>query len=270
MEEEGKAFLSFNADNSVVSLTGSNPMYKPAMDRIKSLGTVVFLDVKSSDILERLERMKVDRIVGQTENVPMADILVYRQQFYERNYDIRILCEENESPESIAEKILKSLSTSNKFISTRKGTLTEKSFNDVVLEGLAGDGGLYVPDDIPTWTIGQWERLIPLNYQDRALRILESWIHHSSVHPSMLATYIDEAYSTENFSTEGAFPVLHLHDNHFIGELFHGPTASFKDAALQLMPKFFNHAFVEAKKSGKLDQNARCEIFPQNYSNKFL
>ena len=53
--------------------------------------------------------MQVDRIVGQNSGVDMADILQYRQQFYEGNYDIRILAETNESPRSIVMKILKAL-----------------------------------------------------------------------------------------------------------------------------------------------------------------
>ena len=52
---------------------------------------------------------KVDRIVGQKPGVDMMDILQYRQQFYEGNYDIRIIVEPNEPPESITVKIVKAL-----------------------------------------------------------------------------------------------------------------------------------------------------------------
>ena len=48
------------------------------------VGLLVFLDVAPGDILKRLERMKVNRIVGQEANTPMKDILAYRQQFYEQ------------------------------------------------------------------------------------------------------------------------------------------------------------------------------------------
>ena len=67
MEAEGRALLQFSSDNAVVSLSGSNPMHKEAMDHVKSLGIVVYLDVEDDEILNRLAAMKVDRIVGQNE-----------------------------------------------------------------------------------------------------------------------------------------------------------------------------------------------------------
>ena len=67
MEAEGHALLQFSSNNAVISLTGSNPMHKEAMDHIKSLGIVVYLDVEDNEILNRLAAMKVNRIVGQNE-----------------------------------------------------------------------------------------------------------------------------------------------------------------------------------------------------------
>ena len=67
VEAEGQALLQFNTSGSIVSLTGSNPLHKEAMEHAKTLGTVVYLDVEDNDILKRLAVMKVDRIVGQNE-----------------------------------------------------------------------------------------------------------------------------------------------------------------------------------------------------------
>ena len=67
MEAEGHAVLQFSSDNAIVSLSGSNPMHKEAMEHIKSLGIVVYLDVDDDEILNRLAAMKVNRIVGQNE-----------------------------------------------------------------------------------------------------------------------------------------------------------------------------------------------------------
>ena len=249
VEAEGLALLHLQTHNSVISLSGSNPMYKDAMDHIRSLGLVIFLDVQSSDILKRLEQMKISRIVGQEEKVTMAEILEYRQQFYETNYDIRIICEENENPASVAKKIsdyLMKLNKLNCFISTRSKRVdmcNSVMFDDVILQGLAPDGGLYVTSDpVNKLTKQQWKRLLPLNYQERALRILEQWIPHNHLHPSILSGMIKKAYSWDNFQCKQIFPVRHIKDNIFLLELFHGPTASFKDAALQLMPQFFAHA----------------------------
>lgn len=56
---EGAALLQFETKHSVVSLSGSNPMHEASMKHIQSLGTIVFIDVPTVDILERLDQMKV-------------------------------------------------------------------------------------------------------------------------------------------------------------------------------------------------------------------
>lgn len=89
-----------------------------------------------------------------------ADIIEYRQQFYVHNYDARIICEPEEAPASIAAKLVKlwrHLEGNNGYKSTRSLVLEEKekSFFDVVIEGLAQDGGLYIPyGGIPYFTAG--------------------------------------------------------------------------------------------------------------------
>lgn len=222
---------------------------------------MVFVDVESRDILDRLERMKVDRIVGQTEGVSMADILQYRQQFYEANYDVRVVCEEQESAESVTSKVDDALRRHNdappRYVSTRGHTSSDATFNDVVLEGLAPDGGLYVPDSLPQLTVGQWQRLVNLSYSQRAARVLEMWIHAVHVPPQALASMIDDTYSAGAFSSPDVFPVVHLHDNVYTTELFHGPTASFKDAALQLMPRLFHHARARSVEEAKIGDDAK-------------
>ena len=67
MDAEGQALLQYSTNDVVISLSGSNPMHKKAMEHVKSLGTVVYLDVEDGDILNRLAEMKVNRIVGQNE-----------------------------------------------------------------------------------------------------------------------------------------------------------------------------------------------------------
>lgn len=98
--------------------------------------------------------------------------------------------------------------------------------------------------------LGQWERLVDCSYQERALRILEAWVSPSELHPSSLRTMIDLAYST-NFQHEAIAPVIKLNDQFFIQELFHGPTASFKDLALQLTPQFFSEGVSRKATSGE-------------------
>lgn len=250
MEEEGKALLELNVTGKVISLTGSNPMYKPAMEHIAKSSTVVFLDTPSHNIIQRLEEMKVNRIVGQDDGVSMETILKYRQQFYEGSYDVRILVEENESAESIANKVALAMRYYKEkpgYLSTRQKTVeNQKLFSDVILEGLAPDGGLFVPGScVPTLSLGEIQRLVDSTYAERALKILERWIHPSELHPSRLSQFLSRAYCSDTFGCSKVFPVRHLGGNQHLLELFHGPTASFKDAALQLMPQFF----VEALKT---------------------
>ena len=95
-----------------------------------------------------------------------AEIIDYRQQFYIENYDVRIICEKNELPKSIAEKIAKiwkNLEKRKYYTSTRSTKSLadeEKSFLDVVIQGLASDGGLYVPKgEIPYFTLGNTKEL---------------------------------------------------------------------------------------------------------------
>jgi hypothetical protein len=90
-----------------------------------------------------------------------AEIIDYRQHFYVQNYDIRIICEKNEPPKSVAEKVVRrwnSLEKNKFYVSTRSlesSKVEMKSFLDVVIQGLASDGGLYVPQgEIPYFTLG--------------------------------------------------------------------------------------------------------------------
>lgn len=217
------------------------------------------MDVHKSDILERLERMKVSRIVGQNDGTSMAEILNFRQQFYERWYEERIICERLESPEHVADKVLSCIAKyenpqAKGYESTRGFNLEGSTFNDVLLQGLAPDGGLVVPRAaVPVFTLGQLDRLIELSYPERVLRVLERWIPCNEIRPRRLREMIHAAYGGAVFQEAAVCPVRPLtgSDGQFIQELFHGPTASFKDFALQLMPRMFLNAAVECTEKHK-------------------
>ncbi|XP_074549666.1 threonine synthase-like 1 [Halichoeres trimaculatus] len=254
LEEEGDALRNFSASGCVVSLTGSNPLHAAAMQHLTESGLVVYLDVDSEDIIQRLTRMKVNRIVGQEAGASMRDILLYRKQFYERWVDVRVLCGTGDTVEEVAEKVLQAVDryqnqAGESYVSTRsdgEGSANQKSFfSDVVIEGLASDGGLYVPEKgFPVLSAREWLRLVDLSYPERALLILEKCIHPLEVSASALREMTFTAYGS-NFSCEAVAPVKHLMKNQFVQELFHGPTASFKDLALQLMPRLFAHCLPQ-------------------------
>ncbi|XP_075068074.1 threonine synthase-like 1 [Mixophyes fleayi] len=251
LEEEGKALLKFSASGSVISLTGSNPLHARSMEHTKKNGIVVYLDVHLEDIIERLERMKVDRIVGQRSGISMGDILKKRKHFYKKWHDVRVFCQTGDCIEVVADKVIDAVKRyqnveSETFVSTRcdaskvdTNKSPSKFFSDVVIEGLATDGGLYVPEKgLPKLTPGEWGRLVTASYAERAQIILEKCIHPTDVPPVVLGEIIEKAYG-ENFACNNIAPIRHLSGNQFILELFHGPTASFKDLALQFMPHLF-------------------------------
>ncbi|XP_061569599.1 threonine synthase-like 1 [Cololabis saira] len=249
LEEEGRVLCNFSASGCVVSLTGSNPLHAEAMQHVKRSGLVVYLDVDSEDIVHRLSRMKVNRIVGQEAGVSMRDILLYRKQFYEKWLDVRVLCGTGDTEGEVAEKVLKAVERYEKhdeemYASTRcdGSRLSEQKrhFSDVVVEGLAPDGGLYVPlNGFPRFSEREWLRLVSMSYPERASVLLERCIHPLDVPALDLRAMTSRAYGS-NFSSDRVAPVKHLVDNQYVLELFHGPTASFKDLALQLMPQLFS------------------------------
>ncbi|KAI6074496.1 Threonine synthase-like 1 isoform X2 [Aix galericulata] len=181
LEEEGKALLKFSASGSVISLTGSNPMHAASMQHVKQNGIVVYLDVPTAVIMSRLKSMKVDRIVGQGPDTSLKDILQFRKQFYKRWYDVRVLCGGDVAAEVVAEKVLDAVkryqnSELETYVSTRSSRSgrstqkdTRKYFSDVVIEGLAPDGGLFVPErGLPKFTAEEWQSLIEATYAERA------------------------------------------------------------------------------------------------------
>lgn len=258
LEEEGKALLSLSASGSVVSLSGSNPMNAASMEHMKKNGIVVYLDVPPESIIDRLNFMKVDRIVGQVPGTSLRDILQFRKQFYKKWYDVRVICENGITAEAIADKVLCAIkryqdSESESFISTRSlhciGREKRKSpikyFSDAVVEGLAPNGGLFVPEmGLPKFTPGEWQHLLGATYAERAQTVLERCIHPADLPASKLWEIVETAYG-QNFTCPKIAPVRHLAGNQFLLELFHGPTGSFKDLALQLMPHLFAYCIPQ-------------------------
>ena len=121
------------------------------------------------------------------------------------------------------------------YISTR-GDTTRFSSAQVIQQGIAPDGGLFVPAEIPFLTMEQFTALSGLDYIERAVAILSLYLDDFS--ETELRTMVQQAYAEEKFGDHPA-PLIQLNkynDSEFILELWHGPTAAFKDIALQLLP----------------------------------
>lgn len=111
-------------------------------------------------------------------------------------------------------------------------------FTDVLLAGLASDGGLYVP--------AQWPHLPPrpsgCTYAQRAAQIVQLFVG-DELAPVTVQQLCDQAYAT--FSHPAVVPLVQLDDELFVQELFHGPTLAFKDIALQLVGRMFDEVLRE-------------------------
>ena len=133
-----------------------------------------------------------------------------------------------------------------KFISTRnKNDAQPISSAMAIKQGLAPDGGLYVPESIPCIDNDFISSLVNKEYAQRAFDILSLFLDDYSA--AELKGYCDAAYCEESFPG-GAAPLVHVNDNIYSLELWHGPTSAFKDMALQIMPRLLSGAL---KKTGE-------------------
>ncbi len=131
------------------------------------------------------------------------------------------------------------------YISTR-GQVTGKGFIETVLMGLADDGGLMLPAQIPTVSAATLEQWKTLSYEELFLEIFALYIN-DEIPREDLRELVRRSYSS--FRTPEVTPVHKVHDSLYILELFHGPTFAFKDVALQFMGEFYSYV---SKKQGQI------------------
>ena len=124
-----------------------------------------------------------------------------------------------------------------KYRSTR-GRAPSLAFDDVILEGLAKDGGLYVPETWHNFSKPKLEQLATKSYKDLTVEILSPYIAGVISLPD-LQKIVEEAYRP--FTHPAIAPIRQLADNEWLLELYSGPTLAFKDYALQLVGKLFEH-----------------------------
>ena len=138
-----------------------------------------------------------------------------------------------------------------RYISTRRtkadGGPPAIGFDDVLLAGLARDGGLYVPERWPALNPHALEALAHLDYPALAARLLAPFTE-GAVDEAALHTMAKDAYA--DFDHPATAPLVQLGPNRWLMELFHGPTLAFKDFALQLLGRLFDH--VLAKRGARL------------------
>lgn len=125
-----------------------------------------------------------------------------------------------------------------KYISTR-GDEARKSFCQILLEGLAPDGGLYMPESYPQidhTMLAKWRKL---SYPELAFEVCSLFI--DDIPLDVLRNLIEKSYTTEAFGTEQIVPVSKLEDGLYLAHLSNGPTYAFKDMAMQLLGNLFEY-----------------------------
>ena len=132
-----------------------------------------------------------------------------------------------------------------KYISTRGGS-PKLNFTEVLLGGLAPDGGLYLPEHYPKFTNDELNDMREMSYQDLAFYIFEKFI--DDIPENDLREIVNKTYSAETFSyareeqkAEDITPTLPLKNNLFLLSLSNGPTLAFKDIAMQFLGHIFEY-----------------------------
>ncbi len=128
-----------------------------------------------------------------------------------------------------------------RYISTR-GAAPSLSFGEAMMTGLARDGGLYVPESVPVFTAHQIAALAGKSYEDIAFAVMQPFLG-GFFDDDEFRALIAAAYA--GFHHTARAPMVQLAPNHFLLELFHGPTLAFKDFAMQLIGQMMQAALAK-------------------------
>ena len=124
-----------------------------------------------------------------------------------------------------------------RYISTRGGS-PAVGFVDAVLAGLAPDGGLYVPETWPAFTAERIASFAGRPYHEVAAAVIGAFAGEE-IAPDVLLAMCREAYAT--FNHAAVVPLVQIAPDAFIAELFHGPSLAFKDVAMQILARLYDH-----------------------------
>ena len=127
------------------------------------------------------------------------------------------------------------------YISTR-GKAEKVTAAEAIIKGLATDGGLYIPESIPTVDLDFIKSLENLSYSERAKKVLALYL--TDFTEDEISSCVTKAYGNNKFDTDKIVPLKHL-SHMTIAELWHGPTSAFKDMALQLLPQLLSTALTK-------------------------
>ncbi|MGM0507646.1 MAG: threonine synthase [Fusobacteriota bacterium] len=124
-----------------------------------------------------------------------------------------------------------------KYISTR-GNIDPIEGSEAIVLGMVPDGGLFIPESIPKVSRKELNQMKNFSYQDLTKKIFAKFLTNFS--SGEIEKAVHGAYNTQNFDDKDLTPLKKINDDLYIMELWHGPTAAFKDMALQIMPYLLN------------------------------
>ena len=135
-----------------------------------------------------------------------------------------------------------------RYVSTRGAWSSDpQPFRAILLEGLAPDGGLAVPERYPRFDAAALEALRPLGYRDLAFAVLSRFI--DDIAAPDLRAIVNRTYSWETFGSDDVTPLLQLEPGFALLRVSNGPTLAFKDIALQLLGNLFEHVLARERRT---------------------
>ncbi len=133
--------------------------------------------------------------------------------------------------------------------STRNSSIRVESAA-AIAKGISEEGGLFVPETIPSISMDELKALAGKTYAQRAAYIFAKYL--TDFTEAELAYCTESAYTAKSFDTENIAEIAHLFDGTYLLELWHGPTCAFKDMALQILPYFLTTAVKKLQMDKKV------------------
>ena len=128
--------------------------------------------------------------------------------------------------------------SSSMIYKSTRGKARELGFKDVIFEGLASDGGLYVPSSWPVLDSKLIESFSDMSYQEIAYNVFKPYLD-DTISEDTLKEVIHHSY--KNFTNNEITPLRKINNNEYLLELFHGPTYAFKDIAMQFISRIMDY-----------------------------
>jgi len=148
----------------------------------------------------------------------------------------------SDTPSALSSNTIESSHRNMRYLSTRGG-MDPKSFTEILLEGLAPDGGLTIPEKYPLVSAEELTRWRGLSYRDLAYEVIRYFI--TDIPPADLRALVDRTYTPEIFGSEEITPVRSLDSGVWLLGLSNGPTLAFKDVAMQLLGNLFEYVLEQ-------------------------